>query len=71
MYHHAGQMPRAVLGLLLEAVEAAQLQERDVWEFALDLASLERTGVTSSQLRQLICEGVIQHAEEITTPESV
>jgi hypothetical protein len=64
------QLPRAALGLLLEAAAEAEWQKRVVWEFALDLASLERAGATGTQLRGLICQGVIQHAEETTTARS-
>jgi hypothetical protein len=43
---------------------AAAKAQCDVWEFAIDLSELRSAGVTSADLRCLLCDGSIAHAEE-------
>jgi hypothetical protein len=56
------------LRLLLEAHGDAHGLRRDVWEFALEFRTLTRAGVTSGDLRRLLCLGLVQHAVEHVEP---
>jgi hypothetical protein len=59
---------RNALGILLEARAYAQTFQLDVWDFAVELATLQTAGLTSSDLRWLICLGYGEHAEETPAP---
>src|SRR5262245_11734631 len=56
------------LAVLLEAIESAKDLQRDVWDFAVEIHSLQRAGLTSSHLRWLLCKGYTVHAIETTRP---
>ena len=59
---------RQGLLLLLQAWLYAEDAGRDVWDFSLERAALHRAGLTDSDLRWLLCKGLIEHAREITKP---
>jgi hypothetical protein len=58
------QRLRLALGLLKQARDYAQDLELDPWDFAVELDSLQSSGVTVSDLRWLVCKGYAQHATE-------
>jgi hypothetical protein len=53
-----------VLALLLEARAYAEQLQRPVWDFAVEVEWLWRTGVNNSLLRWLLCQGYAQHGTE-------
>ena len=53
------------LDQLLQSWELAKEVDRDIWEFALEKASLNDEGVSNSDLRWMICQGLIEHAYEV------
>ncbi len=59
---------QAALRLLQGAHCAASQAGRDVWQFAVDLAELRAAGASGSDLRSLLCEGYVAHAEELCDP---
>src|SRR5262249_18025344 len=54
------------LALLLKAHCYARELHRDTWDFAVEIAGLERTGLTHTDLRWLVCKGYVEHAAETT-----
>jgi hypothetical protein len=58
------------LTLLLEAAELAQELQRDVWDFALEIHNLRSAGLTSNNLRWLLCNGYAEQAIETTRPQA-
>jgi len=52
------------LALLLEAYSCAVALGRDVWDFAVEIQSLRRAGLTNSALRWMICNDWVKHARE-------
>ena len=59
------QVRRGLL-LLLQASKYARELARDVWDFAVEIATLQQAGLTNSDFRWLICKGYVEHAREIT-----
>jgi hypothetical protein len=59
---------QAALDHLVEAYRYAEDVHRDVWDFAVEIASLLALGLTRSDLRWLICKGYVEHAREVTQP---
>jgi hypothetical protein len=57
---HAGLL------ILLEAYSYALELQRSVWDFAVEIPVLRKTGLTNSDLRSLVCRGVAEHAAEVT-----
>ena len=59
--------PRIAAGLqlLLQSRHLARDAERDIWEFAVEKDILYAAGTSYSDLRWMICQGIIQHAYEI------
>jgi hypothetical protein len=53
---------------LLRAYDMAQDLKRPRWEFALEMRALERAGTDHSDLRALICRGLIEHRLETSAP---
>ena len=60
-------MPEA-LTLLRRAYDYARQLKRDVWDFAVEVLVLRRVGLTNSDYRWLLCNGYVDHADEITLP---
>lgn len=61
--------PKAALRELLTAFEYARQVDRDAWDFAVTIEELRASGLTESDFRWLACEGIVQHAREITRLE--
>lgn len=59
--------PRIAAGLqlLLQSCHLARDAERDLWEFAVEKDILYAAGTSYSDLRWMICQGIIQHAYEV------
>jgi len=57
---HAGLL------MLLEARDYALALQRPVWDFAVEIPMLRKTGLTNSDLRLLVCRGLVEHAAEVT-----
>ena len=57
---------RPALALLWEAHRFAIEVSRDQWDFAVEIRNLRGAGVNESHLRWLVCQGLIEHAAEIT-----
>jgi len=55
---------RAGLAILLEACEYAMELQRCAWDFAVEGDELRRAGLSSSDIRWLICNGLVDHAHE-------
>jgi len=59
---------REALAQLAEAHGYARDAQRDVWDFAVEIATLYASGLTPSDLRWLVCKGYAEHAREVTQP---
>ena len=57
---------RDALTMLLEAHGYAHEVGRDEWEFAVEISALHSAGLTSSDLRWLVCQGFLAHGVEVT-----
>jgi len=57
---------RCALLVLFEAYRYAEDLKRDKWDFAVEIASLRKMGLTSNDLRWLIFKGCVDNAREIT-----
>src|SRR5438094_366800 len=58
----------AGLSLLLQSYECAQELHCDLWDFAVELVSLHKAGLTNSDLRWLLAKGYVLHAVEVIPP---
>src|SRR5262245_64134486 len=58
---------KVALALLHQAADDARVVGRDRWDFAVEAERLAGLGVQLSDLRRLICEGLIEHAREIAS----
>ena len=54
---------------LLKAYKLALDADRDKWDFAVERKVLRRCGLTESNFRWLVCQGIVEHAREITVKE--
>lgn len=59
---------KAALALLLESHAFAEELARSAWDFAVEIGSLRAAGLTSSDLRWLVCKSFVEHARESTMP---
>lgn len=59
---------KAALALLLESRAYAEELERSPWDFAVEIGSLRAAGLTTSDLRWLVCKSHVEHARESTMP---
>lgn len=59
------QRGKGGLELLLEARLFAADLDRDLWDFALEIETLRRHGLTHSDLRWLVCKGYLKQSREI------
>ena len=58
---------QAGLSILRESHEYALQMQRPKWDFAVEIRELRTTaGLTSSDLRWLVCRGIVEHASEVT-----
>lgn len=53
------------LTLLLQAHEYAAALGRDPWDFAVELPAVLAAGLTRSDLRWMVCTGMVGHAAEV------
>jgi hypothetical protein len=51
---------------LLKALEYARGEQRDVWDFAVEIRTLREAGLTDADFRWLACLGHVEHACEVT-----
>ncbi|MEE8451959.1 MAG: hypothetical protein V3R99_08590 [Thermoguttaceae bacterium] len=56
---------RTALQRLLEAYQCAGELKRSVWDFAVEIEELRRSGCTNSEIRWLVCKGFVANAREI------
>lgn len=56
---------RSALRLLWEACRQAR-QEEDLWQFAINLAEVHEAGATSTDLRRLVHDGLVEYRVECT-----
>jgi hypothetical protein len=59
---------REALALLIESFDYAEELGRSAWDFAVEIDNLRAAGVTTSDLRWLVCKGYVEHARESTLP---
>jgi hypothetical protein len=59
-----GALP--ALQLLLEAHDRAEAQGRSPWDFAVEIDELVRVRLSHTDLRDLLCRGLVEHARERT-----
>jgi len=52
---------------LLKAHDTARHLNLSRWEFAVEIDALEKAGCDHNDLRALICQGLVEHALELTT----
>ena len=57
---------QSALVVLLEAFDYAVELGRPVWDFAVEIGVLRRGGLTNSDLRWLVCQGIVEHGAEGT-----
>jgi hypothetical protein len=53
-------------GLLLEAHQYGRQLGRSLWDFAVEISTLQQAGLTVSTLRWLVCKGFVEHGRETT-----
>ena len=54
------------LCLLMHAYNCATDVKRDLWDFAVDIKTLRKAGLSDSDLRWLLCKGFAAAAREVT-----
>jgi hypothetical protein len=59
----------AAAGLLKKAQSFAAFHKRSTWDFAVSIGELTAAGLSSADLRWLVCRGLIEHADEESQPE--
>ncbi len=57
-----------VLVLLKDAQDYAQELDRSIWDFAVEISELRALGLTNSDLRWLVCKGLVDHGTDVTQP---
>ena len=62
---HVVRRGRSGLEMLLEARHFAEDLARDPWDFALEIGTLHRRGLTHSDLRWLVCKNYLAQRSEI------
>lgn len=58
------------LRVLGKASDTASAQACDVWQFAVEIEQLYAAGLDNTGLRQLLCQGYLEHAQERTNGRS-
>lgn len=64
---HLHQRVRTAMGVLLDGCLAGRDVDADEWAFATEICELRRLGITSNDLRWMVCRNFVEHAEEIAT----
>ena len=59
---------KSCLDLLLQSADYAGDLSSNLWEFAVELGTLRRLGLTRNDLRWLVAKGWVAHAEEMSQP---
>ena len=67
---HIFKRGHAALEMLYEAAIYAQDVNRSVWDFSLEIALLREGGLAHSDLRWLLCKGLLEQAGEIACSDS-
>jgi hypothetical protein len=62
----AGLLASPALGLLRDAWDLAREFNDNPWQFAMEINSLHSAGLSTADLRWLLCRGVIEHRHELT-----
>ena len=57
---------RRAMRLLCEAWDAARAEKQDIWQFAVEIGQLRALGLGHTELRRLLCQGLLEHAIENT-----
>ena len=60
---------QAGMAQLAQAYCYATDVSRDVWDFAVEMASLQAAGLTKNDCRWLVCKGYVEHANEEAQPK--
>jgi hypothetical protein len=60
---------QGALAIMREAYDYALKSHRSVWDFAVEISVLRRRGLTNSDLRWLVCQGIIEHRAEMDAPD--
>lgn len=63
--HTASPRIHPGLSLLFDSYNYARELRRDPWDFAVEIRSLERSGLTRSDIRWMVCKGLVKHAHEV------
>ena len=58
------------LVLLLQAHRYAEELQREEWDFAVEISHLRAAGLTTSDLRWLVCKGLVKHSHEVRSQET-
>ena len=61
-----GNRGLAALAYLAEAASFARELDRDPWDFAVEIQTFRDLGLTNNDLRWLLCQGLVEHRQEIT-----
>ncbi len=60
---------RVALGQCRDALAYARASDRDAWEYAVEIDSLIKAGLSPSDLRWMVTQGYLRHAIEVTSAE--
>src|SRR5262245_22727218 len=60
----------AAASLLVKAATLAERHERSRWDFAIEISDLQQLGLSKTDLRALICDGLVDHLADVTTGPS-
>jgi hypothetical protein len=58
---------RAAFEQAVDALAYARASDRDAWEYAIEMDSLVKVGLTVGDLRWMVTQGYLQHAVEVTS----
>ena len=58
---------RAALEQAVDALAYARASDRDAWEYAMEMDSLVKVGLTVGDLRWMVTQGYLQHGVEMTS----
>ena len=55
-----------LMALLLKAHQFAEDVDRTHWDFATEIKSLRKNGISNADFRWLVCNGYLEHRKEVT-----